>query len=116
MTEARPNTRPVLLIGEHLNGHWIDVAEDAHSHRVHKPMPLDCRNLPHTAAGAGIPLPEFVDYRIEPIPIAIRSARADIWIGVATTLYGPDRDLAIVHALFQRDIAQRFKEASDDAR
>lgn len=102
--------RRVLLIGEHLDGQWIDVEPNEPGRRAMKPMPLDFKNLSPDAAGAGIPLPEVVDYRFECMPISIRSARADIWIGVASTLYGPDRDLAIVRAIFQRDIAQHFEE------
>jgi hypothetical protein len=104
-------TRHVLLVGEHLDGHWIDAPAGASAHRVMKPMTLDFNQLHREEAGVGFPVSEFVDYRIERMPIAIRSAQADVWIGVASTLYGPDRDLAIVHAIFQRDVAQQFKEA-----
>lgn len=103
--------RRVLLIGGHLDGQWVDVDPSEITHRVLKPMVLDFRHLPPEAAGAGIPMPEFVDYRIERMPIAIRAAHADIWIGTVMDLHGHERDLATARAIFQRDVASLFKEA-----
>lgn len=104
-------TRRVLLIGEHLDGHWVDVPTSAYTQRAAKPFWVKDAALAQTSGDTCIPFPEYVDYRIERMPIAIRSARADIWIGIASTLHGPDRDLAIVRAIFQRDVAQQFKES-----
>ncbi|MFM9616873.1 hypothetical protein ACKI14_02785 [Streptomyces turgidiscabies] len=101
--------RRVLLVGAHLDGQWVDVREGAFSHRVHKPMEIEFSTDPKQTT---IPVPEFVDYHLERVPIAIRTARADVWIGVAQDLRGLERDQAIVRALFQRDIAQLFQEST----
>lgn len=102
-------SRRVLLVGAHLDGQWVDVEAGAYSYRVHKPMELESPADPKHVA---IPLPEFVDYRLERVPIAIRTARAEVWIGVAAGLRNRERDQAIIRALFQRDVAHLFQEAS----
>lgn len=108
MTEPRTQRR-VLLVGGHLDGQWVDVDQRERTHRVFKPMALDYKTLTRQAGDVSIPVPEYVDYRIERMPIAIRDARADIWIGTAFDLYGPRLDRAIARALFQRDVAALFK-------
>lgn len=101
-------SRRVLLAGGHLDGQWVDVAEAAYSYRVLKPMELRFFGDPDPAK---VPMPEFVDYRLERISIAIRTARADLWIGVADELHSPERDQAIIRVLFQRDVALSFQES-----
>lgn len=109
MTEQRPQRR-ILLIGGHLDGQWADVDAHAITHRALKPITITYQQVTQPADDVSVPMPEFVDYRIERMPIAIRAARADIWIGTAHDLHGPERDLAIVRAIFQRDVAALFKE------
>jgi hypothetical protein len=108
MPDAARTVRRVLLIGAHLDGQWVDMSGNAISYRVPQPMELQLLADPDPVQ---VPLPEFVDYRLERFPIAIRSARADVWIGVVAELRGQERDLAIVRALFQRDVAQLFRES-----
>lgn len=105
------DTRRVLLIGGHLDGQWADTAPNAITYRVMRPLTGEYWQLDPKAAGAGIPMPEEVNYRIERMPVAIGHARADIWIGILLELRGPERDLVIVRTLFQRDVAALFKEA-----
>lgn len=102
-------TNHVLLIGGHLDGQWADVPARDRRHRVMKPMRIHAVSLIDTN-DTSIPVPELVDYVLERIPIRIRDAAADLWIATPTTLHGPERDLAIVRAIFQRDVAQQFKE------
>lgn len=109
MSEPRPQRR-VLLIGGHVDGQWADVDPNAITHRVMKPL-WNMDDALQDASDVTIPMPEFVDYRIERMPIAIHAARADIWIGTLIGLRPPERDLAIVRAIFQRDVAAHFKEA-----
>ena len=96
--------RRVLLVGAHLDGHWVDVPS-MYSYDVPQPLELQ---LVADPVPVRIPVPDFVRYRLERVPIAIRTARADLWIGVVSDLRGPERDQAIVRALFQRDVAQMF--------
>ncbi|MHC3474660.1 hypothetical protein ACYF6T_39025 [Streptomyces sp. 7R007] len=92
----------VLLCGGHLDGQWVDVPEGASTYRTMKPQPLQLSPDPEPT----VPLPDVVEYRLEPMPIRIRHAGGRLWVG--TLGYGPDRDEAIVRALFQRDVAQQL--------
>jgi hypothetical protein len=111
MSESRQ--RRILLIGGHLDGRWVDVPKPEFTYRAPKPMHLDVAAWLKQGAQADVSVPmlEFVEYRLERMPIAIRTANAVVWIGVASDLFGPERDRAIVRALFQRDVAQLFQEA-----
>lgn len=105
--------RRVLLVGGHLDGQWVDIPQPEFTYRVPKPMDLGVEAWLKQGAqdDISLPMPEFVDYRLERMPIAIRTANAVLWIGVASDLFGPERDKAVVRALFQRDVAQLFREA-----
>lgn len=100
--------RRVLLVGGHLDGRWVDLPEGEVSFRTAKPTDFTKRLKQDERPE--VPLPEFVDYRLERVPVAIRTANAVLWIGVVSDMSGPERDLAIVRALFQRDVAQLFGE------
>lgn len=106
MSERKPDRR-VLLIGAHLDGQWANVQAGAYTYRVPKPVDF---SFPADPKLTDLSMPEIVDYRLERLPIAIRSVRAELWVGVASGLFGPERDRAIVRALFQRDVAQLFRE------
>lgn len=105
--------RRVLLVGGHLDGQWVDIPRSEVNYRIPKPMDLtaEWRLKQGNQDDVSLPMPEFVDYRLERMPIAIRTANAVLWIGVASDLFGPERDKAVVRALFQRDVAQLFREA-----
>ena len=107
---TQQHTNHVLLIGGHLDGQWVDVPIDERHYRALKPSRITMTTGFH-ADDLGIPVPELVDYRLERMPIRIRDVEADLWIATPSTLYGPERDLAVVRAIFQRDVAQQFKEA-----
>lgn len=111
MSGAAEWKRRVLLVGGHLDGRWVDLPESEVSFRTAKPT--DFTDWLKHDERPEVPLPEFavVDYRLERVPVAIRTANAVLWIGVVSDLFGPERDLAIVRALFQRDVAQLFQEA-----
>lgn len=99
--------RRVLLVGSHLDGQWVDSQEGASSYRAYRPFKFE---FPADPKQTTIPAPEFVDYRLERVPIAMRSAHAVVWIGISSDLVPGERDLAIVRALFQRDVVQLFRE------
>ncbi|MET9081417.1 hypothetical protein ABZX77_05850 [Streptomyces sp. NPDC004237] len=92
----------VLLCGGHLDGQWVDVAEGVSAYRAMKPQPLQLSPDPELT----VPLPDVVEYRLEPMPIQIRHAGGRLWVG--TLGHGLGRDEAIVRALFQRDVAQQL--------
>jgi hypothetical protein len=94
----------VLLCGGHLDGQWVDVPEGVSAYRSMKPQPLSYIREPDTELT--VPLPDVVEYRLEPMPIQIRHAGGRLWIG--TIGWGLERDEAIVRALFQRDVTQQL--------
>ncbi|MEV0220913.1 hypothetical protein [Streptomyces sp. NPDC050704] len=113
MSGKTAQSRRVLLIGAHLDGTWVELPEHEHAYRVAKPFRIDVAAWAKQVEqhDVGIPLPDVVEYRIERIPIAINTASAVVWIGVASGLFGLELDRAVVRALFQRDVAQLFREA-----
>lgn len=94
--------RRVLLCGGHLEGQWVDVPEGESTYRAVKPMQIALIPEPDLS----IPVPEFDEYRLEPLPIQIRHAGGRLWVGALG--WGRERDEAIVRALFQRDVAQQL--------
>lgn len=92
----------VLLCGGHLDGQWVDVPEGVSTYRAMKPQQLQWRPDPEVT----VPMPDVVEYRLEPLPIQIRNAGGRLWVG--TLGHGSKRDEAIVWALFQRDVAQQL--------
>ena len=103
--------RSVLLICGHLDGQWVNVPRRERCFRAPKPMRLDIAAWLKADYEPNIPILEIVDYRIEPMPIRIRDAGGELWIGTPIDLYGRERDEAIVRAIFQRDVAQRILAA-----
>lgn len=111
MSGGGAQSRRVLLVGAHLDGTWIDVPEREFTYRAPKPILLGAPTWldQDDHANVAVPVPEFVEYRLEPLSIAIRTANAVVWIGVDSELFGAERDLAVIRALFQRDVAQLFR-------
>ncbi|MFJ2004771.1 hypothetical protein [Streptomyces chartreusis] len=100
MPEAK--TIRVLLCGGHLDGRWVDVPEGVSTYRAIVPAPIQLSSEVEVT----VDLPDFIEYRLEPMPIQIRSAGGRLWVG--TLGYGIKRDEDIVFALFQRDVAQQL--------
>ncbi|MGW1498959.1 hypothetical protein ACWCQW_10375 [Streptomyces mirabilis] len=92
-------TKRVLLCGGHLDGQWVEVPASEHTVRALKPQRITFVSEPDTS----FPLPDVVEYRLEPLPIGIGEAGGRLWIGALG--WGWERDKAIVRALFQRDVA-----------
>lgn len=100
---SRARYTRVLLCGGHLDGQWVDVPEGVRSYMAMKPQPV---TFVEPDSALTVPLPDPVEYHLEPMPIQIRYAGGRLWVG--TIGYGPERDEAIVRALFQRDVAQQL--------
>ena len=95
-------TKRVLLCGGHLDGQWVDVPDSEHVHRVLKPQPITFAD-PEAPPTLVLPVDE---YRLEPLPIKIRGAGGQFWVGAIG--YGPERDEAILRGLLQRDVAHQL--------
>lgn len=102
-TPDGPKTRRVLLCGEFMDGQWVDVRADTYTFRAAKPQTLDLNQWIESSDVLDVPMPEVVEYRLEPLPIRIRTAGGELWVGVAG--YGPQADEAIMRAILQRDVA-----------
>lgn len=104
--------RRVLLVGGSSHGKWMEVDRRDWTVRIPKPIPI-------SALAAGYDTTDILDYTevysIERIPIQFEGMRCVIEAGIWSELYGIERTKAIIAAMFQRDIAEQFKESSWDA-
>lgn len=102
----------VLLVGGSSHGKWMDV--DRREWNVRIPKPVSVSTL-----AAGYDTTDLLDYteiyHIERVPIQFEGMRCVIEAGIWSELYGIERTKAIIAALFQRDIAEQFRETGWDS-
>lgn len=101
-------TKRVLLVGGSRHGTWVDIPMSHYTVRLPKP----------TVLGYGSEtdlLPDFIEnYWVEKVPVEINELRCVILAGIWTGFHGVDKTKALVHALFQRDIVEKFDERGWD--
>ena len=98
----------VLLVGGSRHGQWMNVDRRDWTVRIPKPVPI-------SALAAGYDTTDILDYTevytIERVPIQFEGMRCVVEAGIWSDLYGIERSKAVVAAIFQRDIAEQFKES-----
>jgi hypothetical protein len=105
--------RRVLLVGGSRHGQWMEVDRRAWNVKVPKPAPIP------SFASEDYTTIDYLDYteiyNIERVPIQFEGLRCVVEAGIWSDLYGIERSKAVVAAIFQRDIAEQFKESGWDA-
>lgn len=104
---AEETTRRVLLCGGHMDGRWITLPVREHSVVTALPGRIDYAGALSDTQERVPPGFERVEYRVELLPLTIRSSACRVYIGLPSNLYGAARDEAVIRAIFQRDVAQQ---------
>lgn len=96
----------ILLVGGTRHGQWMNVDRKLWNVRVPVANPVDIYSL-----DTGIPFETEV-YIIERVPISFSLLNSVVECGIHDSLpfASVEKDRAIVSAIFQRDIADTFKE------
>lgn len=108
-------TKRVLAVGGSRHGQWMDVDDKAWVWRVAKPsQPLSIADI-QDPTSLSVEVPDLHEtYYIERMPIAMEDFRCVVLCGIDSGLFGNARTRAVISAIFQRDIAEQFREGSWD--
>lgn len=92
-----------------MHGRWIEI--DKREYVIRVPKPLDISAVWSEDPLTVSPLDDLVEnYWVETVPFEINELRTVIQVGVWTSLHGVEKTKAMIHAVFQRDIAETFGE------
>lgn len=98
-------SKRILLVGGTRHGQWMDVERRSWNVKIPKANPVNIFSMEDTDFGYEI-------YTIEKVPISFSTLTSVVECGIHEDLpfASTEKDRAIVSAIFQRDIAQTFKE------
>lgn len=100
----------VLLVGGSRHGEWVQVEDNAWTFRVMREEPF-----PRVYDPESIEVQFEQDvYHLEKTPIDMQGVRAVIPTMILSGLYGTEKALKVIQAIFQRDVAEMFKTGDWD--
>lgn len=100
----------VLLVGGQRHGEWVQVEDNAWTFRVMR------ENRPiwdYNPESVEVPFEQDV-YHLEKVPIDFQGVRAVIPTMILSGLFGTEKSLKVIQAIFQRDIAELFRTGEWD--